>query len=46
MFRIMSFVTRFVNKAFGSLSYEAGMSEYKHDYIIYALEESITISER
>ena len=46
VFRIMSFVTRFVNKAFGSLSYEAGMSEYKHDYIIYALEESITISER
>lgn len=43
--KIMSKVTGLVNKAFGSLSYEAEMSEYKQDYRICTLEESITGTE-
>ena len=43
--KIMSKVTGLVNKAFGSLSYEAGMSECKQDYRISTLEDSIRKTE-
>lgn len=36
---------RMLNKAFGSLSYELGMSEIGTDYRIYSLEESICKTE-
>ena len=44
--KIMSKVTGLVNKAFGSLSYEAGMSEYKVEYRVADLEESIRRTEK
>ena len=34
-----------VNKAFGNLVYERGMSEYKEDYQVYGLEESVRRTE-
>lgn len=39
--RIISRVTLLVNKAFGSLSYDMQMSEYKEKYIVCNLNESI-----
>lgn len=44
--KIMSKVTGLVNKAFGSLSYEAGMSEYRVEYRAADLEESIQRTEK
>lgn len=44
--KIMSCATGLVNKAFGSLSYEAGMSEYKVEYRVADLEESICRTEK
>lgn len=44
--KIMSKVTGLVNKAFGSLSYEMSISEYKDEYRKINLEESIRITER
>jgi UDP-glucose 4-epimerase len=41
----MSHVTGLVNKAFGSLSYDMSISEYKENYRIATLEESIKLSE-
>jgi len=43
--KIMSHLTRLVNKAFGNLVYEQSMSEYKYEYRKYTLEESIRIVE-
>ena len=43
--KIMSCVTGLVNKAFGSLSYEAGMSEYKQEYRTSTLVDSIRKTE-
>ena len=43
--KLLSHVTGLVNKAFGSLSYEHSLSEYKEKYCIYGLEESIQITE-
>lgn len=43
--KIMSCVTGLVNKAFGSLSYETGMSEYRVEYRVADLEESIQRTE-
>jgi len=43
--KIMSKVTGLVNKAFGNLSYEAGISEYKDNYNVMTLKESIKMSE-
>ena len=34
-----------VNKAFGNLTYEQSMSEYKEDYRIYSLKQSIKMTE-
>ena len=43
--KIMSHVTGLVNKAFGGLSYEAEMSEYKQDYRTSTLLDSIRKTE-
>ena len=42
----MSHVTGLVNKAFGSLSYEQGISEYSTKYNVVNLADSINITER
>lgn len=39
--KIVSYVTGLVNKAFGSLSYDMGMSEYRDNYRNHDLKESI-----
>ena len=39
--KFMSHFTGLVNKAFGNLSYEHGMSSYEHEYRRYTLSESI-----
>lgn len=44
--KIMSGVTGLVNKAFGSLSYEMELSEYKVEYRVTNLEESIQRTEK
>lgn len=36
---------RLVNKAFGNMVYEKEMSEYKEDYRVYGMEESIRLTE-
>ena len=46
LLKILSKVTGLVNKAFGSLSYERSISEYKEEYRIKTLEESIRETER
>lgn len=43
--KLLSHVTKLVNKAFGSLSYDISISDYKHEYRIYTLEESINRTE-
>lgn len=43
--RLLSHVTGLVNKAFGSLTYEQSMSEYKENYRRYTLAESIRLTE-
>ncbi len=44
--RILGLFTQLVNKAFGSLSYELSMSEYKEDYRIVDFEASIENTEK
>lgn len=44
--KIISCMTGLVNKAFGSLSYEMGISEYKVEYRVVSLEESVRKTER
>ena len=43
--KILSHVTGLVNKAFGNLSYDMSLSEYKENYRLYSLEESIRLTE-
>ncbi len=43
--KLLSHLTGLVNKAFGSLSYDMSISEYKDNYRIYGLEESIERTE-
>ena len=43
--KILSHATGLVNKAFGSLSYDMAMSEYKENYHLATLEESIQQTE-
>ena len=45
MLRLLSRFTGLVNKAFGSLAYSQDLSEYKSDYRLYSLEQSITDTE-
>lgn len=44
--KIMSHLTGLVNKAFGNLSYDMSLSEYKENYRLHTLEESIRLTER
>lgn len=44
-FKIMSHITGLVNKAFGSMSYDMKLSEYKENYRVCGLEESIERTE-
>lgn len=44
--KCMSLFTGLVNKAFGNLSYEISLSEYKEEYRKYSLEESIELTEK
>lgn len=44
--KIMSYVTGLINKAFGNLSYEQRMSEYRDDYRKFDLKESIELTEK
>lgn len=44
--KLMSHVTGLVNKAFGSLSYDMRLSEYKEEYRKYSLSESIVLTEK
>ena len=44
--KLMSYVTGLVNKAFGNLSYEMAMSEYKEEYRKVSLAQSIEITEK
>lgn len=39
--KAMARVTGYVNKAFGNLAYEEGLGDYKENYRLYSLEESI-----
>ena len=39
--KLLSHLTGYVNKAFGSFSYEESLSEYDYNYQIYSLEQSI-----
>lgn len=43
--KILSHVTSLVNKAFGNLCYDMSLSEYKENYRLYSLEESIRMTE-
>ena len=43
--KLLSFITGLVNKAFGNLSYDQSISEYKQEYRIYSLKESIQLTE-
>ena len=43
--RGLSHVTGYVNKAFGNLAYEKHLGDYKMEYRIYSLEESIKETE-
>ncbi len=45
LLKLMSHVTGLVNKAFGNLSYDMKLSEYKENYRLFALEESIRLTE-
>lgn len=44
--KLMSHVTPAVNKAFGSLRYDMGMSEYSAEYTRFTLKHSIVLSEK
>ena len=43
--KLLSHATGLVNKAFGSLAYDMAMSEYKENYRLYSLAESIRLTE-
>ena len=44
--KVMSPFTGLVNKAFGSLSYDMSLSEYKEEYRVATLEESVKETEK
>ena len=46
LLKLMSCFTGLVNKAFGNLSYDFTLSEYKFNYRIYSLDESIKETEK
>ena len=46
LLKIMSHFTGLVNKAFGNLTYSDELTEYKENYRVCALEDSIKKTER
>lgn len=46
MLKILSHVTGYVNKAFGNLAYEKHLGDYKTNYRLYSLKESIEATEK
>lgn len=44
--KLMSYFTGYVNKAFGNLAYEEHLGDYKENYRLYSLEQSIKETER
>ena len=44
--KLMSHFTGVVNKAYGNLAYDKKMSEYKENYQIYSLKESVVRTEK
>ncbi len=44
--KLLSYMTPIVNKAFGSLRYDMGMSGYSVDYIRVPLKDSVELSEK
>jgi len=44
--KFMSLFTGLINKAFGSFTYDLAMSEYKQDYRLKTLDESIEATEQ
>ena len=45
LLKILGHISGKVNKAFGNLMYEKGMSEYKSDYLIVTVKESVVRTE-
>lgn len=45
LLKVMSHITGYVNKAFGNLVYEEHLGDYKTDYRLYTLKESIERTE-
>ena len=43
---MLSHLTGLVNKAFGNLSYDMSLSEYKENYRLFTLEDSIRQTEQ
>lgn len=43
--KVMSHLTGYVNKAFGNLVYDVGLGEYKQEYWLYSLVQSIEETE-
>ena len=43
--KVMSHITGYVNKAFGNLVYEEHLGDYKEDYRLFSLEQSIKETE-
>ena len=46
LLKFFGLFTGLVNKAFGNLSYDQSLSDYKVDYRKYSLEESIIETEK
>ena len=46
LLKLLSHFTGLVNKAFGNLTYAEELTEYKENYRVYSLEESIRITEK
>ena len=46
LLKLLSHFTGLVNKAFGNLTYAEELTEYKDNYRIYSLTESITATEQ
>lgn len=44
--KLLSFATSLVNKAFGNLSYDQGLSAYKTEYRLFSLQDSIKETEK
>ena len=46
LLKILSVFTGLVNKAFGNLTYAEELTEYKENYRVFSLRESITATEK